>query len=66
MSSIKEKAACWVSCFLFPVMLACEQDTSPFPRTKQHHGHRYGDHGLDSWEKLQGILNALRVMQMGP
>lgn len=64
MSSIKEKAACWVP--FFPLMVACEQDASPFPRTKQYHGHRHGDHGLEFWENLRGIPNALRVMQMGP
>lgn len=44
-------------------MLACEQDVSSFPRTKQQHGHRQGDFGLDPWEKLQGTLNALRELR---
>lgn len=40
-------------------MLACEQDVSSFPRTKQEHGHKHRDFGLDSWENLQGTLMLL-------
>lgn len=44
-------------------MLACEQDVSSFPRKKQQHGHGQRDSGLDSWEKLQDPLNALRELR---
>lgn len=49
----------------FPLMLACEQDISSFPRTKKQHGHGHGYFGLDSWEKLQSTLNALGDLRRG-